>query len=79
MTQEELLNLKDGRRVVVIETGDNWDRDKIPVVCVKVCDRLIEADLQSFDHIKRNHLPYYDIKEMYHKGYEIEVLLEEEE
>lgn len=73
MTIEEVLALKDGTRVILTQLGTEWGEDQgASGVCVKIGNRLVEADIERPDDDSKWY-QYYSIDELNDKGYECSV------
>lgn len=73
---EDILKLKDGTRVLLTQIGTEWGEDYgAEGVCVKIGNRLVEADLIRPDDSSKWY-PYYSIEELDDKGYECLVRME---
>ena len=76
MNIEQILALQDGTRVILTQLGTEWGVDQgVTGVCVKIGNRLVEADIKRPDDSSKWY-PYYSIHELNDKGYECSVELE---
>lgn len=76
MSIGEIIDLKDGTRVILTQIGTEWGEDcGSSGVCVKIGNRLVEADINRPDD-SNIWYPYYSILELNDKGYECDVKLE---